>query len=208
MYNLDHIIKVGIRYIIYGIVILGLTQILFIDAPLTIDPAEIKEATITEWLQLLFLLIMFLIHYYLGRSNSTVAPITNFFNVTIVMILIRELDWFIDKKIMADAWLGFELVVFIIGVALFIKHKDNVVFALGQFISLPGFGIIVSGFFTSFVFAPMLGEQDIWQMVMDGFLKSVADAAEEGVELLGYTLLLIGTIEYFISIKAMKKVPS
>ena len=58
---------------------------------------------------------------------------------------------------------------------------------------------MMAGFITTFVFSRLFGRSIFWQAVMEEqYFRSVKNAAEEGTELLGYGLMLIGAIEYFI----------
>ena len=61
------------------------------------------------------------------------------------------------------------------------------------------FGLFTAGVLTTYIFSRLYGRQAFWQAILEesysGTFKSVA---EEVVELLGYSLILIATVELLL----------
>ena len=197
----DSIISVTLRFFVYIFFILGITQLLFIDTAVSFEPEQMQEATLTEWLQLTFLALILFLFYRTGQASKGKRPMTNLLIGVTLVVMIREVDWFFDTYISVGVWQILTIIVFVIFLFFSIKERKLLKNGIKDFIKHPSFGIILCGFLTTFVFAPVLGSLNIWKSVMDGYLRSIAEGAEEGVELLGYSFILIGAFEYFLKVK-------
>lgn len=59
-----------------------------------------------------------------------------------------------------------------------------------------GFGVFACGVLVLHVFSRLYGANPLWRAAMgEDFDRTVARISEEGIELLGYTLMLLGTLE-------------
>ncbi len=60
------------------------------------------------------------------------------------------------------------------------------------------FGVYFTGFLVLHVFSRLFGANDIWKLAMkENFIRDVARTAEETTELLGYSIMFLGTIELY-----------
>jgi hypothetical protein len=58
---------------------------------------------------------------------------------------------------------------------------------------------MVSGILVTFLFSRLFGKGDFWKAVMEeNYMRSVKNAAEEGVEVMGDILIFISSVEYMI----------
>lgn len=197
----DSILSVILRFFVYIFFILGITQLLFIDTTVSYNPEEIQEATLTEWMQLTFLAIILFLFYQTGKASRGKKPMTNLLVGVTLAVIIREIDWFFDTYISEGVWQILTVGVVVFFTFLAIKERQLLINGIKDFIKQPSFGIILCGFLTTFIFAPVLGSLNIWRTIMDGYLRSIAEGAEEGVELLGYSFILIGAFEFFLKVK-------
>ncbi len=189
---------------IYIILVLGLTQLLFVDTSITYDPEEVQEATLTEWMQLTFLAFILIFFFLAGNASKVRKPFVNILIGVTLIVFIREVDWFFESYIFYGSWQILALIIFTFFAINSYRERDLLSFSIKDFIKQPSFGIILCGFLTTFVFAPVLGRLDFWVSVMDGYLRAIANGAEEGVELLGYFFILVGAFEYFLNVKTPK----
>ncbi len=204
MNNSSSIFYVIVRFLIYIILVLGLTQLLFVDTSVTYDPEEVQEATITEWMQLTFLAFILVFFYLAGNVSKVRKPFVTVLIGVAMVVFIREIDWFFETYIFEGAWQILTLIILAFFSINVYRERDLLAFSIKDFIKQPSFGIILCGFLTTFVFAPVLGRLDFWVSVMDGYLRAIANGAEEGVELLGYFFILVGAFEYFLNVKKPK----
>jgi len=66
-----------------------------------------------------------------------------------------------------------------------------------DFMSEPSFGVFMSGLLVLIIFSRLFGYGPFWKEILDlGQYRMVKTIVEEGVELMGYFLLLISSIEY------------
>jgi len=110
---------------------------------------------------------------------------------------IREFDYFLDLLVARHAWkIGVAFVlVFMIFYAM--KHAQAVYAGILEFMNRPSFGIFVSGILVLIVFSRLFGYGPFWKAIMDNSsFHTVKTIVEEGVEQMGYFLVLISSCEY------------
>ena len=65
-----------------------------------------------------------------------------------------------------------------------------------------------AGAIIEFVFAQMIGHEPLWRALAgDGYQRIVKVAIEEFIELIGYLLWLIGSIEYALQVPVVVRRP-
>ncbi len=194
------IILVIVRVIIYGAVLVGISQVIFLDAFEQVDfesAHKYGEHSYTEWGQVVMLIMIIGLFFWtakLDKDKQAVSiAVTGFFT----MALIREFDMHLDL-VYDGLWQILALVTLLITVWLVYKQKAFFKASVIYLFSTPAFGFIAAGFLTTFVFSRLYGRGTFWKQVMeDGYMRTVKNASEESIELLGYTIIFIGAIEYF-----------
>jgi len=194
------IIFMIIRVIIYGAVLLGVTQVIFLDAFEQVDfelAHKYGEYSYTEWGQVIFLIMIISMFSWSAKldKNYQVASIVvaGFFT----MALVREVDMYLDL-VFDGLWQILALVTLLITLWLVYKQKAFFKDSIIYFFRTTAFGFITAGFLTTFVFSRLYGRKEFWRQVMeDGYMRTVKNASEESIELLGYTIIFFGAIEYF-----------
>ena len=68
------------------------------------------------------------------------------------------------------------------------------------------FGLMFAGTIIIHAFARLFGRESAWTTLMpeENYVRAVKDAAEEGVELLGYAIVFMGAIELALLFSASK----
>jgi len=150
-----------------------------------------------EWAQVIVLLIVISLMTFTGKidktHNSTGRLISGFF----LMALIREFDAVLDS-IFDGLWQILVFLVLIFIVVEIIRKMESIKQSLNTFFRSTSFGFFSSGFLVTFVFSRLYGRGLFWESVMgEGYVRAVKNVSEESIELLGYTLILFGTIEWF-----------
>ncbi len=191
------------RLVAYGILMILLIQLMTLDAGQQGVEIKFLENTFTEWTQQLILLAIAGIfthcayHYIQFRCLSILlAGISS-------AGLVREFNNFFKANIFDGAW---QIVVFAVVciTAYFIwRHSAGFWKAVNEFRHSFSFGILLSGFLITFIFSRLYGRTEFWEAVMeDRYFRSVKNASEESIELLGYGLMLIASIEFFILVRS------
>jgi hypothetical protein len=71
--------------------------------------------------------------------------------------------------------------------------------ATNRFFSVPASSWFISGFLVTYIFSRLFGRSSFWRLLYHNESYRLAKAAtEEGLELLGNTIMLIGAIEFLI----------
>ncbi|MCD6586106.1 MAG: hypothetical protein J7K96_10130 [Desulfobacteraceae bacterium] len=189
-----------VKIIVYGGFVAGINLIIFADAqwPLLGDKKNFVEISYTEFVQEMLLVLTVAIFWISGTRTRPKRSFAILMSGLATLAFCRECDFLCDSifdgcwKIMAMmVTLGFGYLVY--------RHKDNFICDAVEFIKRPEFGISLCGFLTVFVFSRLFGYQILWQSVMaDGYMRCVKNAAEEGVELLGYFFIAVAAIEYYL----------
>lgn len=110
--------------------------------------------------------------------------------------LIREADYLLDKAF-DGLWQLLATVTLAATIAAVVRLRAGFHDAVRRFTAQPAFGLMLSGFLVVFVFSRLYGMESYWLHIMnDTYQRSVKNYAEEGVELLGYTLLMLAAAEY------------
>jgi hypothetical protein len=160
--------------------------------------SKFSEQSFTEYLQATFLLSSSLILLYILLTSKNIKYTSLLLFGLTCTSLIRESDVFFDS-IFIGAW---QIPAFaVLGIVIFVlyRHFFQLVKELAYYLSSLSFGLFIGGFLTTYVFSRLFGRKKFWYAVMeDQYLRIVKNAAEEGVELFGYLILLFAVIEMFI----------
>lgn len=123
--------------------------------------------------------------------------------------LIREKDDLFDL-ISHGAWKYPFGVVFVIAAIYAWIHREEVIKALDEFVLLPAWGVLVSGFSITFVFSRIFGMKGNWEAILSKFdlsdllvreqysalVRTIRRAAEEGTELCGYAIIALAALSF------------
>ena len=118
--------------------------------------------------------------------------------------LIRELDYFLDRFIVDNLW---QVLVAIVGsliIAYLYRHRRRLRIALARIWPSPGLTLLFSGAVVLFAFSLLVGHEALWMSILgDSYQRVIKLAVEEFIELVGYFLWMIGTIEYAFQARAI-----
>ena len=194
-----------LRVLIYSIITLGFIQ--FIEYAVKTDAkALFKEDSFVEYAEVFFLLVTSFLFLIVSLRNKDARPVSILMVGLFLSSVIREFDYFFDKRVFDGSWQIIVIIIFTGTAFLFWKHRFEFKSSLKLFISKSAFGYLMSGFITLFVFSRMFGRKVLWKAIMDDkFLRVVKDAAEECTELFGYLLIVFAAIEYYYAFKEKEK---
>ncbi|MCW9052768.1 MAG: hypothetical protein OQJ91_10740 [Motiliproteus sp.] len=118
-----------------------------------------------------------------------------------LVICIREYDWFLDT-IYHGLWLYPALLTTAIAIFMFWRSGSSFKCGLMEFTRLPCYGTFLSGFLILLVFSRLYGTGSVWRQLMgENYIHAVKNASQEGIELLGYSLILISAIQFYMAIR-------
>jgi len=191
------------RLVAYGLLMIFLIQLMTLDAGQQGVEIKFTESTFTEWTQQLCLFMMAAIfahcayHYQFRCLSILLAGMAT-------IGLVREFNNFFKANVFEGAW---QMVVFTVAIitSFFIwKNRQGFWSAFDQFRQSFSFGLMMAGFLITFIFSRLYGRHEFWITLMeDRYFRSVKNASEESIELLGYGLMLIASIEFFILVRSI-----
>ncbi|WP_273859234.1 hypothetical protein [Photobacterium sp. GSS17] len=161
---------------------------------------DMGEASIIEVGQEAYLLIAVILFGLVAIKDESqrgfAVLVTGFF----ATIFIREMDGILDA-IRHGIWKYPAWLVSVSAIGYSIFHLKTTTQPLVRFTSTPAFGMMVGGVFTLLVFSRIYGMNILWQAAMGEHLDPAIKAyiktmAEEGVELLAYSLILFASAWY------------
>ena len=205
-----------IRYAIYFIAIALLTWALArlelsapgslkLHVPISdIDPYGTSEYSPIEFIQAIVLLTCGGIMAWVARFCPTQRPIAILLGGTALAFLVRELDFFLDRFIVGNLSQALIAVVGALLIVYAYRHVRRLRIALARIWPSPGLTLLFAGAVILFVYVQFIGQELLWMSIVgDDYRRVIALAAEEFIELSGYFLWMIGTVEYAIQARAI-----
>lgn len=182
-----------VRILLYSLLIFGIAEGIMFDAANPLGDSYFGEITFTEIGQEIILFVLFCFYMVLGFKWREIQPVSNLVSLFFLMSFIREFNFLVDK------WIFPVLIVFAFLVWLFIRDFKKIKAATIQFFSISASSWFLSGFLITYIFSRLFGSSKFWKILYHDESYRLAKAAtQEGLELLGDTIMLIGAIEFLI----------
>lgn len=187
------------RVVAYGAVLAGAALGLGLEQPLG-DRADLyTDYGLTERLQDLALMAAFACFALVAWLRPAERPLAILLAGLCLAALVREWDFFLDG--IADSlWQVLVTIVLALTAAWLWRLRAGFRAALQRFTGQPAFGLMLAGFLVVMVFSRLYGTDSLWQTLLhEHYSRSVKNLAQEGVELLGYALMLCAALDYLWS---------
>ncbi|MEJ2273036.1 MAG: hypothetical protein P8Y01_00425 [Woeseiaceae bacterium] len=163
-----------------------------------------SEYSPVEIVQSIILLACGLIMAWVARYCPSQRPLAFLIGGLALVFLIRELDYFFDRFIIDNLWQALIAVVSALVIAYTYRHRKRLVIALARIWPSPGLSLLFAGAVVLFAFAPIVGHEPVWQSIIgEHYLRVTKLAIEEFIELIGYFLWMIGTLDYALQARAV-----
>ena len=163
-----------------------------------------SELSPVEIIQSIILGVCGLIMAWVARHCPSQRPIAFSLGGMALIFMIRENDYFFDRYLVDNLW---QVLVAIAGAFLItyvVRHRKRLTVGLARIWPSPGLTLLFAGAIILFAFVPLVGHEPLWQSILGGDYKRVIKLAiEEFIELGGYFLWMIGTIEYALQARAI-----
>ena len=168
------------------------------------DQYGTSEFSPVEIIQAIILGVCGVIMWWVARYCPTQRPVAIPFGGMALAYLIRELDYFLDRFVIDNLW---QVIIVVIGslvIAYTYRSRKRLQIALARIWPSPGLTLLFSGAVILFAFVRLVGHESLWMPILgDDYRRIVKVAVEEFIELIGYFLWLIGTIEYAYQARAI-----
>jgi len=168
------------------------------------DPLGTSEYSPIEIMQPLILAICGLLLAWVAQYCPSQRPIAFPFGGLALAFLIRECDYFLDRFLIDNLWqllIGIAL-AFVIAYTYRARRRMRIAWA--RIWPSPGLALWFAGAVILFAFVRLVGHEALWMSILgDDYHRVIKLAVEEFIELLGYFLWLVGTIEYTYQARAI-----
>ena len=205
-----------IRYLLYFIAIAFITWALTqmeIASPGSLklhivmsesDVYGTSEFSPVEIIQVIILALCGLIMGWVARYCPSQRPIAFGFGGLALIFMIRESDYFLDRYVVDNLW---QVLIAILAALLIVytyRHRKRLTIALARIWPSNGITLLFAGAVILFAFVPLVGHEPLWMSILDdAYQRVIKLAIEEFIELMGYFLWMIGTIEYALQARAI-----
>ena len=163
-----------------------------------------SEFSPVEIIQAIILGFCGLIMAWVARYCPSQRPIAFGFGGLALIFLIRESDYFLDRFVADNAW---QVLIGVFGALLIAythRQRKRLTIALARIWPSPGLTLLFAGAVILFGFTLLVGHEPLWQSILgETYLRVTKLAIEEFMELMGYYLWMIGTIEYAFEARAI-----
>ena len=163
-----------------------------------------SEFSPVEIIQAIILGTCSVIMWWVARYCPTQRPVAILFGGMALAFLIRELDYFLDRFVADNFW---QVIIVIVGslvIAYTYRHRRRLQIALARIWPSPGLTLLFAGAVILFAFVRLVGHEPLWMSILgDDYRRIIKLAVEEFIELIGYFLWMIGTIEYAFQARAI-----
>jgi hypothetical protein len=171
--------------------IYALAEAIRFDALYPMEDGYFGEISRTEFSQEFILLVLVVFYLLLGKRYQPVQPVSNLVALFLLIGLIRELNFIISW------WFWPALLVLMTALWMVWRDFKKLKSATQEFFAQPASAWFFAGFLITYVFSRLMGRSKFWLLMYDESNYRMAKAAtEEGMELMGYGLMLISAVEF------------
>lgn len=189
-----------LRVVVYSLLFLGVAQGVYFDAANPVNGQYFGEISLTEIAQETIVFILFLFYTLIGTKWKAIQAVSNLVGMFFLMIFIREFDFLVPW------WFYPVLVVIAYSVWLFIRDFKKIKQSCIEFFRIPASHWFLAGIMVTLFFSRLMGRSVFWRLLYDEDTYRLAKSAtEEGLELQGYTLMLVSAIEFLLYYFTEKK---
>ena len=168
------------------------------------DTMGTSEYSPVEIIQVGILGICGLLYAWVAKYCPSQRPIAFLFGGMALAFAIRESDYFLDLWVTDNFWQVLIGIVAALVIAYTYRQRRRFRIAWLRMWPSPGLTLLFAGAVINFAFVLLVGHTPLWMAIMgDEYQRIVKLAVEELIELVGYFLWLIGTIEYTYQARAI-----
>jgi len=150
-----------------------------------------------EIFQCILILFCGLIFLWIASRDRLRRPVAIGFVSLFLLVLVRELEFFIDTYFIDNLWRVLTAVIVAISGVYIFRHRQRL--QLGWRRSWPsaGLGILITGILILVLFVPIVTAEPLWRTILDdSYTRDAQIAAKQLLELGAYLVIAIGSLEF------------
>jgi hypothetical protein len=168
------------------------------------DTLGTSEYSPVELIQPLMLGICGVLFAWVSAYYPSQRPIAFAFGGLALAFIIRELDFFLDRYVADNFWQVMMAIVAALIITYTYRHRRRFRVAWLRLWPSPALTLLFAGATIQFAFVRLVGHEPLWMAILgDDYLRVIKLAVEEFIELMGYFLWLIGSIEYVFQVRVI-----
>ncbi|GLT20050.1 hypothetical protein GCM10007938_38330 [Vibrio zhanjiangensis] len=161
----------------------------------------VGEASFTESLQLLMLIVSTSSFYLIIRERQDLIHAAVLIFGFLVVVTIREMDAWFDL-IFHGAWVLPAALVTIVSTVYALRGGKDSVNQMATILDIRHMNTMIGGIVLLVVFSRLYGMGSFWHSVMqEHYVREVKNVSEESMELLCYCLIALGAVKTRLSLK-------
>jgi hypothetical protein len=169
-----------------------------------VDQIGTSEFSPIEIIQPIIIAVCGLLMLWVAEYCPSQRPIAIPFGGMALAFMIRELDYFFDRYLIDNLWQVLIGIAAAFVIVYTYRARKRLKIAWARIWPSPGIALLFAGAVILFSFVRLVGHEPLWMSILDdGYQRIVKLAVEEFIELIGYFLWLIGTIEYTYQARAI-----
>lgn len=170
------------------------------------DVLGTSEFSPLEMIQPLILIVCGLLMGWVAIHFPSQRPLAFPLGGLALAFMIRELDYFFDRYVADNLWQALIAVAAALVIVYTYRHQRRLIIALARVWPSPGLALLFAGAAILFAFVRLVGHEPLWQSILgDDYRRLVKLAIEEFIELIGYLLWLVGTLEYTYQVRSISE---
>lgn len=202
--NSTGLITMFIKFIIYGVAVIGVAQFLMWQVMKEEQGMKFSEDSTVETLQSVLLFFSGIALTYGIVIYKNWRPLLLLIAEFIFISLVREQDAYLDLHYFDGAWQTIVMISLPFPIYFAIIRRKKLMDNLKVYTSLFAFGIMISGVLTTYIFSRLYGRKIFWMAAMEnGYMRDVKNISEESLETYGYLLIFIASVELIFLIKKL-----
>lgn len=187
-----------VRAVLYVLFIGAIAQGAYLEARY-LPSVRFSERGLTELTQTLVLASCCAMLIYIRQVLKVMPTVTLLLLAFVASSLVREQDHFLDNYVADNTWKVLVALIIIPSLVWVVKQRHHFLDEFAHYSNTFAFGLFTAGVLTTYIFSRLYGRQEFWQAILeDNYLRDFKNVAEEVVELLGYSLILIATLELLL----------
>ena len=190
----DLVVRLGA----YSVLVLIAIKFFMYDAVNVNNGQKFTEDSFTESYQEILFFMASLMFFITAIKFEDSRPLSILAGGFTLVCFCRELD-FLTDFINSSFW-GFTAGTVILTVFILSwKNRKNFTKSFYEYYDSKAFAYMMCGILVTFLFSRLYGKGDFWKALMEeNYMRSIKNAAEECVELMGDILIFISSAEYLI----------
>lgn len=189
--------RLGVRTFVYALLLAGIAVGMMWGA-VHVGPSFYDELGAVETAETVFAITTALIFLLAGRMDSRSEPCAVVVATLLFCAFVRESDYLLDEMVGRHAWKVIVTLILVLLVFYAMRNLHRIVDSVSHFVMQPSFGVFMSGVLVLIIFSRLFGYGPFWKELIEGsYYRVIKTIVEEGVELMGYFLILVSSCEYF-----------